>query len=61
VGNSLILQQNQICFAFVYFSDDKDELADPNIIFEGQYNETSKSDKDIKLYTWDKYIREKII
>ena len=37
----------QICFVSVFFSDDKDEPADPNIIFEEPDDEASKSDKDV--------------
>jgi hypothetical protein len=35
----------QICFVSVFFSDDKDEPADPNIILEEPDDEASKSDK----------------
>ncbi|KAI4991721.1 hypothetical protein ZWY2020_040107 [Hordeum vulgare] len=41
----------QICFVSVFFSDDEDEPADPNIILEEPSNEASKSDKDRILPT----------
>jgi len=37
----------QIYFVSVFFSDDKDEPADPNIILEEPDDEASKSDKDV--------------
>lgn len=37
----------QICFVSVFFSDDEDEPADPNRIFEEPDDEASKSDKDV--------------
>lgn len=37
----------QICFVSVFFSDDEDEPADPNIILEEPDDEASKSDKDV--------------
>jgi hypothetical protein len=37
----------QICFVSVFFLDDKDEPADPNIILEKPDDEASKSDKDV--------------
>ena len=37
----------QICFFSVFFSDDEDEPADPNIILEEPDDEASKSDKDV--------------
>ena len=42
----------QICFVSVFFSDDEDEPADPNIILEEPDDEASKSDKDVSDATF---------
>jgi len=57
----------QICFVSVFFSDDEDEPADPNIILEEPDDEASKSDKDVsdaiglQLYFFYRVRREKKI